>query len=103
MAALDTLSTCDRLTVNQLARREGVHSATIWRWILAGVRGVKLRSIRVGGRRFVLKSDWDDFSASLNADLGIALPAKATSTAATRAGHELDGLLGTRRSQAANA
>ena len=26
--------------------------ATIWRWILSGVRGRKLESVRIGGRRF---------------------------------------------------
>jgi hypothetical protein len=87
----------DRMTVNQLARRAGVHCATPWRWMLHGVRGVKLRSTRVGGRRFILESDWLAFSAALNADLADA-PADPTPTAATaraeRAGRELDSVLG---------
>ena len=60
----------DRMTVNALARREGVHSATCWRWMQHGIRsGIKLRSIRVGGRRYITEADWLAFSAALNADL----------------------------------
>ena len=45
-------SLCDdfkRLSINELARREGVHPATPWRWILTGIRGHKLRAVRVVG------------------------------------------------------
>lgn len=87
----------DRQTVNQLARREGVHVATIWRWMLSGVRGVKLHATRLGGRRFILESDWLAFSAALNVDLADAPadPTPATVTArAERAGRELDTMLG---------
>ena len=79
-----------RHTVSQLAIREGVHAATIWRWILTGVRGLKLRAVRVGGRRFVNEFDWLAFSAALNADLADApeeKPAEVTvanSTGAAR-------------------
>ena len=64
-----TLTETDRLTVNQLARREGVHCATCWRWMQHGVRGVRLHAIRVGGRRYVTEADWLAFAAALNADL----------------------------------
>ncbi len=86
----------DRTSVVKLARREGFSPASIWRWMLHGVRGHRLRSLRIGGRRFILEQDWADFCAALNADLDIA-PEQAALTAATRAersGHELDGLLG---------
>ncbi|MFM9965345.1 MAG: DUF1580 domain-containing protein [Planctomycetaceae bacterium] len=62
----------DRLSVNGLARREGVHTATVWRWLLHGVRGHKLRAVRVGGRRFITEPDWRTFSTALNADLNDA-------------------------------
>ena len=92
-----TLNETDRLSVNQLARREGVHVATIWRWMLSGVRGIKLRATRLGGRRFILESDWLAFSAALNADLA-DVPADPTPAAVTaraeRAGRELDTVLG---------
>jgi hypothetical protein len=41
-----------RLTLQELARREGVSLSTTWRWILKGVRGRKLESLSVGGRRY---------------------------------------------------
>lgn len=97
MTAITTLTETDRHTISQLARREGIHAATCWRWLLHGVRGTKLRSIRVGGRRFILESDWRAFSAALNADLADA-PADPTPAAVTaraeRAGRELDTVLG---------
>ncbi|MCA9184407.1 MAG: DUF1580 domain-containing protein [Pirellulaceae bacterium] len=45
------------ITIAQ-ARHEFPHepsTATIWRWMLKGVRGTVLESIRVGGRRFTSK------------------------------------------------
>ncbi len=41
-----------RLTLNQLAKQEGVNPSTVWRWSLRGVRGVKLETFSVGARRF---------------------------------------------------
>jgi hypothetical protein len=51
----------DRYAVNDVARRVGVHTATVWRWILTGVRGQRLRSYTVGGRRYVLRRDLETF------------------------------------------
>lgn len=51
----------ERISPILLAKRLRVHVATVWRWILHGVRGRKLRSITVGGRRFILRSDLEDF------------------------------------------
>lgn len=97
MTPTATLSESVRHTINQLARREHLHASTIWRWLLHGVRDTKLRSIRVGGRRFVLESDWLAFSDALNADLAKA-PADPTPSPATaraeKAGRELDSELG---------
>ena len=97
MTATATLPDFVRHTINQLARREQLHVSTIWRWLLHGVRGVKLRSIRVGGRRFILESDWRAFDTALNVDLTDA-PVDPTPTAVTaraeRAGRELDSVLG---------
>ncbi len=41
-----------RLSLTQLAKREGVAAPTTWRWAQRGVKGVKLETINVGGRRF---------------------------------------------------
>lgn len=92
-----------RLSINQLAHRECVHVSSIWRWLLRGVRGHRLRSVRVGGHRFVLECDWLDFNQAINADLA-AVRVEPNSTArAERAGHELDELLSSRRGRATNA
>ncbi len=47
-----TLLSEQRLTLNQLAKDEGVNPSTVWRWSLRGVRGVKLETLSVGARRF---------------------------------------------------
>lgn len=44
----------------------GVHISTVWRWILSGVSGVKLKSVKLGGKRYVTKHDLDLFLAKLN-------------------------------------
>ena len=46
-----------RLSINEAARRLGVHSSSLWRWVLTGVRGRKLPTILVGARRYVLVAD----------------------------------------------
>lgn len=69
MTAKLTVPDSGRLSVNELARRECVHTATVWRWLLHGVRGHKLRAVRVGGRRFITEADWRTFTTALNADL----------------------------------
>lgn len=95
---MTTMTTAtDRLSVNQLARRENLHVSTVWRWMLHGVRGTKLRSVRVGGRRYITEADWSDFTATLNADLTDAPAAPtpaAVSVRSERARRELDKLLG---------
>jgi hypothetical protein len=52
-----------RRSLSQLAAYLNVHLATTWRWTLKGVKGRKLRTVMVGGRRFVLQSDLDKFLA----------------------------------------
>jgi hypothetical protein len=50
-----------RYTFGQIAKLLNVHPATVWRWVLQGVRGRKLQSVLIGGRRWVFKSDLDEF------------------------------------------
>jgi hypothetical protein len=52
-----------RYTPNQFARESGVHVATVWRWMLYGVRGKKLKSRLLGGRRVILEEDAQAFLA----------------------------------------
>ena len=79
-------------------------STSVWRWINHGVHGVRLRAVRIGGRRWIYESDWQAFCAALNSDESEPL---ATSTArADRVGTELDRRLGddgSRRRRSANA
>lgn len=42
----------EQLTLTQVAKHEGVNLSTVWRWWIKGVRGVKLETFVVGGRRF---------------------------------------------------
>jgi predicted transcriptional regulator len=55
-----------RLTMREVAKRAGVDVTTAWRWVLRGVRGQQLRSVSVGGRRFVMIEDLDGFLRALN-------------------------------------
>ncbi|MGB0768285.1 MAG: helix-turn-helix domain-containing protein [Phycisphaeraceae bacterium] len=55
-----------RHTINEVAKMLHVHSSTVWRWKLQGVRGVKLNTIIIGGTRYVLESDLNEFLVGLN-------------------------------------
>ena len=51
----------ERETLNQVAKRLKVHVATVYRWTLQGVRGKRLRSFLIGGRRYVALADLEHF------------------------------------------
>lgn len=51
----------NRLRLTEVADQVGVHLKTVERWTLRGVRGKQLRSTLVGGRRYVLPGDLEDF------------------------------------------
>lgn len=44
------------------------HVATVWRWATKGVRGVRLATVIIGGRRMVTPAALEDFLQRLNAD-----------------------------------
>jgi len=70
----------DRLTMAEVARSLDVHVSTIWRWASpGGVGGRRLPTIKIGGRKLVLRDDLESFLAELNADQ--SEPAKATVSA----------------------
>lgn len=50
-----------RWSPRQLAAEAGVHISTVWRWIQRGVRGRRLRSLVIGGRRWIAQTDFDAF------------------------------------------
>jgi hypothetical protein len=41
--------------------------ATLWRWRTKGIRGVRLTTVMVGGRRFVDTAELDRFIAAVSA------------------------------------
>ena len=97
-----------RLSIGEAAREAEVSLSSCWRWVLKGVRGVRLRTVLVGGRRYVLVSDLDAFLAELNrgdscgqepilgsTERTVAMPVQTAppSNRATHAGDELDQLL----------
>jgi hypothetical protein len=74
-----------RLTIEKTAAKARVDVATVWRWILSGVcGGIKLRSVKVGARRFVLESDLAAFLTALNAPKPEPVPPADTALAHTR-------------------
>jgi hypothetical protein len=50
-----------RFTLTEVADQVGVHVKTVQRWAMCGVRGKQLRSILIGGRRYVLPRDLAEF------------------------------------------
>ena len=50
-----------RLTLNQLAHREGVNPSTVWRWSRRGVRGISLETFSVGTRRYTTEEAFERF------------------------------------------
>ncbi len=44
------------------------HIATRWRWAMSGIQGVRLETVKVGGRRFTTDAAIRRFLAALNAD-----------------------------------
>ena len=64
----------ERLSLNEVAKHLKVHVATVHRWIFQGVRGKRLKSFLIGGRRYVAISALDDFlqakSSSVTNDSG---------------------------------
>ena len=51
----------ERLTLNEVARQLNVHISTVFRWSFRGVRGRRLKSFLVGGRRYVAADDLAQF------------------------------------------
>ncbi|MBA3312627.1 MAG: helix-turn-helix domain-containing protein [Planctomycetota bacterium] len=56
----------ERLSLSKAARTLGVHVSTLHRWRLNGVRGHRLRVVRIGGRSYVLRDELERFVAALS-------------------------------------
>jgi hypothetical protein len=70
-------------------RPEGPDRVTVWKWTRYGVGGVKLRTEKIGGRRFTTLEAITEFRAALNRDRCPAAQV-ATSIDAALANAELD-------------
>jgi hypothetical protein len=57
-----------RVSLGDLAHEQGVHFSTVSRWALHGVRGVRLESFVLGGRRQTSREAWDRFVQRTNAE-----------------------------------
>lgn len=51
-----------RLSMREAASYLDVHICTLWRWALHGVRGRRLRTFLLGGRRYVVLADLEAFA-----------------------------------------
>jgi hypothetical protein len=64
-----------RYTLTQLAKREDVAVSTTWRWTRRGIRGIRLETLRVGGRDYTTDTLWARFvlatTAAANGGSGV--------------------------------
>jgi hypothetical protein len=58
------------------------HIATIWRWVLYGVRGQRLESVIIGGRRYTSEEAIQRFLFALNKPGAVPAPVSAAAIAA---------------------
>jgi hypothetical protein len=80
-----------RYSVSATTRKLQVHISTTWRYLLHGVRGKKLKSYLVGGRRYILHRDLVDFLSPANNEPTTTQPAATPHV--TAASKELDCIL----------
>ncbi len=63
---MTTLLTEPRISFTDLARREGVHMSTAWRWARRGCKGHTLESFSVGGKKFTTVPAYERWIAKLS-------------------------------------
>jgi len=63
-----TLLSESRISLNELAREQGVSLSTAWRWCLRGVRGCVLESISIGGRKYTTVEAYQRWVAITNGE-----------------------------------
>lgn len=70
-----------RISLNQLARQQGVSLSTAWRWCLRGIRGHVLESFSIGGRKYTTTEAYERWVALTN---GEPLPVETNRQAEAR-------------------
>lgn len=60
------LSPETRISLSALAKTQGIHTATVWRWCTKGVKGITLESVAIGGRRFTTSQAFQRFVQATN-------------------------------------
>jgi hypothetical protein len=68
------LDSDDRLRFPAAARLCGVDVSTLHRWRVHGLRGHKLPTFRIGGKRYVLRSALEAFLGAVNASDSHSIP-----------------------------
>lgn len=71
--------------------------STVWRWITAGTRGVKLESVLIGGQRFTTDEAIQRFIKALNSEQPVVTHDVAARNEALRAQLRAQGVLSCRR------
>ena len=83
------LLTEPRISLNQLAREQNVALSTVWCWCLRGIKGHRLESFSVGGKKFTTVEAFRRFVAATNAT-PIQSRSNRQRTADQRAAHKLN-------------
>ena len=65
-----------RLSMREAASHADVHVGTIWRWALHGVRGRRLRTFLVGGRRYIAFADLEAFVGPEEQGNAVGMPSR---------------------------
>jgi hypothetical protein len=80
----------ERRSLAEVAQGAGTHVSTVWRWALRGVRGIKLETVVVGGRRYVTSEAWATFLERLNKRGAAQATINASAQHMTTSEQELD-------------
>ncbi len=66
-----------RLSLAEVAQREGKAISTIWRWAQSGVRGHKLETWHIGAMRYTSVEALERFIEAINSPAGTPAPIKS--------------------------
>jgi len=70
----------NKLTLTKLAQRERVNTSTAWRWAQRGVKGIKLETFKIGGRRYTTNEAFIRFVEGTTAAANGEQPAQQART-----------------------